>query len=587
MGWAPPARSAIGGRWAISVPGAAVMAGLFVVTRILKPVGDDQRLTTVAAALAGAIAGALVLLAGHLTLFRHRARAPVPVPWVVALGALAGAAAGAVGLALAGGAPVGIVSAALQGAWSLPVVAFLLATRAAYADERRRLLAVEVRLEGERLLERGVVAALRNASHRAEGVTLAEGLRGTDQEISAALAPDAGVPSWSAASESLRRAAQDVVRPMSHRLWAESSLGQPQRDLSGILGSAMRLTPLATWPVAGLTFAALGSAAVGGTMSNGPMWATALLASASVVIIYALGNAVLARVPHHWRSTVGTMGIIGAAAAASAFAWMLGAPEAVRGDVFVGLFVLALGMLAAITGTARLSQQEVIDEIRRRIGRAEVEIAAMREVSRRIDLQAAQHLHGTVQARLVAAAYAIDDAGRRGDDRALADAVAVAREALDVTLDEITHQGPVTIADLCDAVDLEWGGLIGIDMRCDVDGVTMGEVGCLDEVLRQALLNAVVHGGATHVAVEVSAAGPQWLLVAVTDDGRGPQNGPPGIGSNALDAVTGGHWSLAPVPSGAGSVLTARIPRAPMAVGVEDGRGGAGPGPALPGPAQT
>ena len=568
MGWAPPTRSAIGGRWAVSAPGGVAMAALFVSTRALKPVGDDQRLTTVAAAFAGAIAGALVLLAGHLTLFRHRSRTPVPVPWVVALGALAGAVAGAVGLALAGGAPRSVLSAALQGAWSLPVLAFLLATRAAYAAERRRLLAVEVRLEGERLLERGMVAALRSVSHRAEAVALTEGLRGVDREVSAVLAPDGALESWSAASESLRRAAQDVVRPTSHRLWAEGERGQVRRNLSGIVGSALRLTPFATWPVAGLTLAALGSAAVGGTISNGPLWVTPLLVSAAIVIIFTLGNAALMRVAPRWRSAVGTAGIVSAAVAAAAIAWAVGAPEALRGDVFVGVFVLALGVLAAITGTARLSQREVINEIRRRIGRAEVELAAMREVSRRIDQEAAQHLHGTVQARLVAAAYAIEDAGRRGDDRALTEAVEVARQALDVTLDDIADRGPATIADLHDAVDLEWGSLLAFDMRCDVDHLTAGEVDCLDEVLRQALLNAVVHGGATQVLVDVRAADTDCLVVAVTDDGRGPQHGPPGIGSKSLVAVTGGNWTLAPGPSGAGSVLTARIPRARMPDGV-------------------
>ena len=43
MGWAPPTRSAIGGRWAVSAPGGVAMAALFVSTRALKPVGDDQR----------------------------------------------------------------------------------------------------------------------------------------------------------------------------------------------------------------------------------------------------------------------------------------------------------------------------------------------------------------------------------------------------------------------------------------------------------------------------------------------------------------------------------------------------------------
>jgi signal transduction histidine kinase len=87
-------------------------------------------------------------------------------------------------------------------------------------------------------------------------------------------------------------------------------------------------------------------------------------------------------------------------------------------------------------------------------------------------------------------------------------------------------------------------------------------VDCLDEVLRQALLNSMVHGGAMSVTVQISGASGTDIAVKITDDGVGPRGGPPGLGTKSLNSVTAGNWALEPAPAGTGAVLTATIPRA-------------------------
>ena len=84
----------IGGRWAISLRGWAVISVILLVSLTFSTprvgVAMGFSLKVVGIALAGALlSGALLLLADR-TLFRHRAERPVPVSWVVGLGLLLG-----------------------------------------------------------------------------------------------------------------------------------------------------------------------------------------------------------------------------------------------------------------------------------------------------------------------------------------------------------------------------------------------------------------------------------------------------------------------------------------------------------------
>lgn len=560
MSWTPRASEAIGGRWAISVPGGAAMAALLILARALRPHASVSTADLALAIVAATAAAVAILVIAHLTVFRRRAAAPMPWWSVVVLGAVAGAVAGLV-YAVIIDEPVRVVVAiALQGAWLMPLTAYVLATRAAYVAEAERLLAREVLLEAEARQQSGALNALRALCVDAEAAGLLQGLRSADTAL-AAIGNAQAAHTWSDASASLRHAAESVVRPASHRLWADDQRGRPRRRAMGIATSALRLTPLPTWPVAGFVLLALGSSAAGGSMQGHLASVMVVASTLAVVGLYTVGNRILRRTPGRLRSTVGASTIVAAGLTTVAIGATLRAPVVLQGDVFAGAVVALIGVFAAVAATAKLSQREVIDEIRARINRAEIELAVVRDATERVNREIAQYLHGTVQARLVAAAYAIDDAGRRGDDAALDQAVAAARRALDTTLGGLADDAPTSIDALRDSVDAEWSGLIDLAWRLDIAEISAREVECLDDVLRQALLNAIVHGGATRVEIILDSSDADGLAITIADNGIGPQGGPPGLGARSLEAATAGSWSLTLGGDGVGAVLTARIPR--------------------------
>lgn len=81
-------------------------------------------------------------------------------------------------------------------------------------------------------------------------------------------------------------------------------------------------------------------------------------------------------------------------------------------------------------------------------------------------------------------------------------------------------------------------------------------------IIEQGLLNAIDHGGATHVAIGIECP-PGRVEITVRDDGRGlGASRTPGFGTMLVDTwcrSLGGTWRLQP-GSGHGAVLTATLP---------------------------
>jgi hypothetical protein len=80
------------------------------------------------------------------------------------------------------------------------------------------------------------------------------------------------------------------------------------------------------------------------------------------------------------------------------------------------------------------------------------------------------------------------------------------------------------------------------------------------EIIMEALSNALRHGNATRVSVEVStrSVDSSILEIRVADDGFGPKNGKRGLGSDLLEGASKGNWSLHPLQGG-GSLLICAI----------------------------
>ena len=513
-----------------------------------------------------------VLYAGaHFTLFRNSRTSPVALPWVIAFWLLLGitrVVAIVIG-ARGDSGPLHTVSGVITAAaGSIPstlilflLVTYVVAANEWYAGERARLLRFEVNAEATRLRASGALSAARAVTTQRIRADLEQRLEALDRAASPGTDP--------ALPNALLDAASTSVRPASHALWAQANAPSTRRLQFRALERASLATPL---PVL-LPFVLWFVIAVPSTILLLGTWATvaagALVALAGMALFYRLGSAAIRRLappPHCARARIIGIASIVAATLPVLIVWSLNDPA---GYGFLGprpwlrLAVLSpivwFTLLVTWMQTALRMQDDDIRALRTQVEHTEMERLALEEATERMQHDLARHLHSTVQAGLVASAYAIQDAVNRGDQVALEHAIAEARMAVArVDADE----APPTAHDLSalrESIDATWQGMLSISWQLPSSPPSDEVVQRIGNVVQECLANASIHGAASEVTVRVSADGASGdVVVEVADNGSGVGEGAPGLGSAVLTEATGGRWTIARAPSG-GAEVRARI----------------------------
>lgn len=365
----------------------------------------------------------------------------------------------------------------------------------------------------------------------------------------------------------LREDAEDVIRPLSHQMAdaAQDRPIAPARDIGRITWTdvwraASLGRPFRPVLVALLTLVASGPALVAYNQSL-PR-GLAYVAVAGLLVLLGLGlvdRLLTPRLPRMRPWVRGSAVIIGAiagiGAAAVALALVIDATGG-QSPFRLPLQMLALGppVVVAIAIGQGLRQQLmsadaqlVAENARLRYGRAMAQAAAWHE-----ERAVSRALHGPVQSAVVSAAMRIESGDRDGAARLLAEALS--------HLDDDTHALPVSAA--LDEVAEAWAGLceVHVDMQQDVAARVDRDAplaSAVIDICTEACSNAVRHGRATRVDIEVRADR-DTIALAIADDGAFTGDSPdPGLGTAMLDDVA---LSWQREQEGGLTVLRARLP---------------------------
>jgi signal transduction histidine kinase len=293
-----------------------------------------------------------------------------------------------------------------------------------------------------------------------------------------------------------------------------------------------------------------------------------------------------------WVVYFGTASLLAFAAAAlrSALApWALGfALEPRLFWQFVAQIVLAsVTAIAAIEFFAsrrrsRLEWLAVSERLEHDQERLRLELVALDDRLRR---EAAHHLHGEVQSRLLMASALLMHAQAAPSDAEARPLLSRAREQLDL----LRGQGVAHARDLLGtseadrplsqlAMDLAGRFRAVVPVELVIEPAAEAAEDHLEAELRrqthlileEALLNAFRHGHPSRIRVRLAASGPRELVLTVQDDGLGFEPGASfaGLGLSALRdefEQAGGRLDLASRP-GRGTRVTMHLPlRAPVA----------------------
>lgn len=501
----------------------------------------------------------LVFWLAHATVLRDRAAHPVPVWVVVAVGMAAGLARAlaVVGSTEAMGETLvrpwpGVIAVSVVSVTAGTVGLAALFDHLARQRARRAQLRVRLAALREQELDRSdLTDVITHAAYQEMITALDDARDGLAQPVGAETASDRR-----AVAANLRATVDQTLRPLSHKLYATSRRAAEQESVQRRGWTTWRTLPVRPLPSAVLI-------GVVAALATANLPAGLILAAAVWVLLEAIAQAARRFTwVRNWSFPLAAVLTGAVAAVMSAVVRTVAGTGGVGSGVSVGAVVGLPILVAMVSAVAAVLQgeDEATARLLEQVNEREIDaLVANRELVR-ATRALAEDVHGTTQSRLLAMAFAIDEAAATNDDAAYREALARARLALEGA-GRGESAAPGDIASALDDVALLWKGFIDVGVTVDaalprVDARVIEDV---SRVAGEAVANAHKHGQASTVDVVVTAeAG--GVRVTITDDGVGPTRGVPGLGSAWLDFIAPGAWSLEARAGAPGAVLEVVLP---------------------------
>jgi hypothetical protein len=203
--------------------------------------------------------------------------------------------------------------------------------------------------------------------------------------------------------------------------------------------------------------------------------------------------------------------------------------------------MLLLGMAWALFESgAKVKSQ--LDQVDRELGfrhspAAGAEILRSRKLAR--------HLHGQVHNRLLSLISGTEPGEKASKDEVLSKIDLVLQSALE------PFEAPITSAkELEESILAQWSGLVDLNFEFLPKEMvlTQDTWSLVSGVVEEGVANAVRHGFASSVKISVISSDTD-LILSIRDDGTGPRQGSPGIGTAFFNVISN-DWILKHTGSG-------------------------------------
>lgn len=385
-----------------------------------------------------------------------------------------------------------------------------------------------------------------------------------EQTLETIRAADPTPEGLASALDSIR---EDRIRPLSHAIWKRESTRLPEfriRTLLGLSLSSLRFPVIPALVVFAVIAATRFISALGWV--NGTQ---VLLADLALLAIAIGAMRLLPQRGIVWGTSAFTLV---SAACAYGMTWLARliapayeSPSPVVEGVALWLLIvtvtIAVGVLSLIRQNSKTVRAELL--------RANPELLSGDLIGARAainDRATARLLHSEVQNVFLSRAVQIRtfaaDAGHGPD----ATTGFLAQQVDEITayliaLNERPRQtdlGGLEITDTLDHSRRIWAGVAEITFHVAVASALIAdERAALKEILEEGISNSVKHGLARNVKISVTD-NQDVLEIIIVDDGIGPRGGPPGLGTNLLNAFATGGWQLVASTELGGARLVAR-----------------------------
>ena len=171
----------------------------------------------------------------------------------------------------------------------------------------------------------------------------------------------------------------------------------------------------------------------------------------------------------------------------------------------------------------------------------------------------ARYLHGNLQSRVMALGLSLQVTQMK-DQKNMDSAMTIAHSLLDSPFSELINTEERSLSDEVAYNISRWDGLLKIVSHIEIPDSALSpiQIRAVGAAIEEALANALRHGLAKEIGISIYEDG-IGLTLTIQDDGIGPRNTPPGLGSRLFDTVATRGWSLKYRPDDLGSIVELKI----------------------------
>jgi two-component sensor histidine kinase len=543
-----------GGKWALSWQAYVISLPLSILA-IIGAAGKhatraEQFTRIFEVSIATNLLVGLFLYSLHKTWFKNRSKNPVSMGTLVVTGIIASCIF-SVGIEFAkicAGIPPSqnitgqlIANSGLITWWGIST-SLILDNRERFG--RSRDLAIRSAIDLEQVTLRGseTEERLRTALNKQISSEVSEARSVVNAAVNAARTSTNDLK-WIPLADLIRNISDDVMRPLSKRLWDSAEILFPRPGFTMVLRTIVNSQPLRPLSMA-LIVILLSTE----TLLNNFGWRiglTVLLATIAFVFVLMPGANLAIRKfeAFHW---VIFLAAICGFQLFDTFAWVW-AGNTSGSRVTLGTLVLnliATPVLIVMTsgyGAYVGATETSLKDFRASLSKRELSTLAKNRVVSALALQAAKKLHGRVQTRLLSCANAIDRAAETGDIDLLGRALVEVNEIFDEATLIVEDDVSLTLREQLAEVAAPWAGLCEIVFEFEPFPLDMKSklIGDIAQVVEEGITNAVRHGQASRIRVEIVQSADS-IDVLVSDDGYGLVGTSQGVGTELIRIVSSG-----------------------------------------------
>lgn len=546
------------GRWAISWQ-VIVFANALTYPQMVLTGGTlgSRQITPEDLPTSAAVMGVAVLanaaygLLAMATVFRNRARNPVPLSLYLGFYLSAGIIP-VLGMeyldSILGkqtALPVGLrlFFACLTTLWLGVIFSLLLEGRERFRQSRAQLLEEAIELQRAAFEESEAGLELRRSVDEIVDKRLTEARQELDQVLVMASVTDQRPGNLEPIVAALEGTARDSVRPLSHELWDQVQAEHPRPRSSQVFRHLWHDPRFLAGNTALITAIGLPGASVRGFGAWAPV-AISLL-TLTVWGLLRVSNQLIGRV----RSVAAKRGIFALAvlvALAVILEYSLIPGEVTTPTQDAGSIVIAFLtgiVLVSYVGALADVRRSVLESLRSEVIQAEIDSAARRSALAAVTRDVARSLHGPVQTRLVACAASIEQAQRTGDSSAIVRALDESAEAIKVIGSPQAEPDHASLGEEINRLVGNWRAVWEVDLVVSSDLAQRFDLSPVVEIVGEGIANAYRHGMASEIRVAIARSDDD-IVIDVRDDGIGPTGNPPGLGRQLIAEYCGGRSSL-------------------------------------------